>query len=154
MAENVEWLADQQAGNAKLAVWAHNVHIASLHQPLNMGAILRARYQARYLRVGTSFYQGSFTVFGAEPHAFSAPSPAADTYNYTLGHTGLSLYALDISSDMRGVLPGVVAGWLQGPHALLNYGVGGEDLQMDGSLPYWFDVIVHIQQITPSQVLR
>jgi erythromycin esterase len=150
MAENVEWLADQRANNAKMVVWAHNVHIASLRQSPNMGALLRTRYQARYLRIGTSFYQGSFTVFGAGPRVFTAPAPGADTYNFALGHAGLPLYAL----DMRAVPPGSVADWLQGPHALLNYGVGGEDLQMEGSLQYWFDVIIHIQQFTPSHLLQ
>src|SRR5262249_3127770 len=120
MAENVEWLADQQASNAKMVVWAHNVHIASLHQPLNMGALLRTPYQARSLRIGTSFYQGSFTVFGYGSRVFSAPAPGAETYNFALGHAGPSLYAL----DMRAVPAGSMADWLQGPHSLLNYGVG------------------------------
>lgn len=154
MAENVEWLYDQQrgapGGAGKIVIWAHNVRIASLHQPQNMGAILRARYQDGSLRIGTSFFQGSFTILrGGPASVLTAPTPAADSYNSALGSIGAPLYALDIHPPP----PGAVTDWIAGPHALINFGVGGQDLEMDGSLRYWFDVVVHIQRLTPSHLL-
>jgi hypothetical protein len=37
---------------------------------------------------------------------------------------------------------------------LLNYGVGGQNLDTDGSLQYWFDVIISFHDITPSHLLN
>jgi erythromycin esterase len=150
MAENVEWLHDQQGANARIVLWAHNVHIASLHQPKSMGAYLRERYNDGYLRLGTSFYQGSYTVFrGGTAQAVSVPTPGADTYNSTLGHAEIPLYILDI----RQTPAGPVTDWAQGPHGLLNYGVGGQDLEAVGSLQFWFNIVVHVQTMTPSHLL-
>jgi erythromycin esterase len=150
MAENVEWLHNQSGGTARIALWAHNTHIASLHQPQNMGAYLRARYQDAYLRVGTSFYQGSYTVLrGGPPQVATVPPPNSDSYNYTLGHAEVPRYILDI----RQTPSGAVTDWAQGPHGLLGYGVGGQDLEAVGALQYWFNVIVHAQVMTPSHLL-
>ncbi len=148
MADNVAWLHDDAGLQGKMVVWAHNVHVGSLKSK-NMGALLRARYQADYRPIGTSFYQGTDTIFGNGPATFQTPTPGTDTYNYALGSVGLPQYML----DLRQVPAGPVNDWVQGPHGLLNYGVGGEDLEMLGSLQYWFDAIVHIETITPSHVL-
>lgn len=149
MADNVAWLHDQAGGQGKMVVWAHNVHIGSLKVTKNMGAFLRRWYQESYRLIGTSFYQGKDTIFQGESTIFQTPTPGTDTYNYALGSVGLPLYLL----SLRDVPTGPVNAWIQGPHPLLNYGVGGEDLEMLGSLQYWFDAIAQIETITPSHVL-
>jgi erythromycin esterase len=152
MADNVAWWHDYSGANAGIVVWAHNTHIAKLRQPAkSMGEFLYEKYQGSYRPIGTSFFQGSFRIFGGgSTQVFTAPTPAADTYNYALGSVGFPRYLLDI----RQAPAGPVQAWLQGPYTLLNYGVGGQDLETDGSLQYWFDVIVALQSITPSHLLN
>jgi erythromycin esterase len=152
MADNVAWWRDYSGDNARMVVWAHNTHIAKLREPAkSMGEFLYEQYHESYRPVGTSFYQGSFSIFGAgATRVFTASTPAADTYNYALGSVGIPRYLLDI----RQAPAGPVHDWLQGPYVLLNYGVGGQDLETDGSLQYWFDVIIAFHDITPSHLLN
>src|SRR5260221_10133136 len=153
LAENAAWIHEHDAGSAPHSiVWAHDVHIAndtsySSPDSRNMGGELRARYQASYLAMGTTLYQGAFRIY-QYPQSFiqQVAAPGRDTYNYTLGQADLPLYLL----DLRNVPPGPVGAWASGPAVLLNYGLGGEDLSGSGALSQWFDVIIHIQKTTPS----
>jgi erythromycin esterase len=149
MAENVEWLHDQGIANARIVLWAHNVHIGRLHVPLSMGTYLSRQYQDGYRPIGLSFFDGAFTVFGP-PHAVDVHAPAAGTYNATLASVGLTLYALDIQRTP----PGPVTDWAHGPHELINYGVGGEDLTLNGALQSWYDALIFVRTMTPSHLLR
>ncbi len=160
MAENVAWLHDQGGGHVKMVLWAHNAHIANDPSynrygphPENMGAFLREWYQQSYRPIGTSFYQGTCSIFpGGSYTTLTLPTPATDTYNYTLGSVGIPRYIL----DLRQVPAGPVTAWMQGPRRLISIGFGGEQLGLlsSGSLQQWFDVIIHFQTITPSKVLH
>src|SRR5262249_30692117 len=134
--------------NARIVVWAHNIHIARLDSLPSMGTYLSRHYQDGYRPIGLSFYKGSFTVFGP-PHAMSLSAPAAGTYNATFANAGSPLYALAIGQTP----PGPVTAWAHGPHELINYGVGGQDLTMHGSLQSWYDAIVFVRNMTPSVLL-
>jgi erythromycin esterase len=148
MSDNVTWLHDQGIANARIVLWAHNVHIGRLHVPVSMGTYLSRQYQDGYRPIGLSFYEGSFTVFGP-PRTRSVSAPAPGTYNYALGNATVPLYALDI----RQTPAGPVTDWAHGPHALINYGVGGEDLTMDGSLQAWYDAVLFVRIMTPAHRL-
>lgn len=151
MAENVAWLHDHEGNGTKIVLWAHNLHIANLRQPSSMGTFLRQWYKENYIAIGTSFYQGSFHIFtSGSPKIFIAAAPGTDTYNYELGKAGIPRYILDIRSTPTGA----VTDWIQGTHRLINYGVGGEDLEAVGPLQHWFDVIIHFQSITASHLLN
>jgi erythromycin esterase len=152
MAENVSWMYDHAAGSApKLMVWAHDAHIASdttypASDGRNMGGELRARFQERYLALGTTLTQGTFRTYQYPSSSVEqVPAPDATTYNATLGQVGLPFYLL----DLRHLPPGPVATWASS-HTLLNYGLGGEDLRTTGPLSQWFDVLLHVQKTTPS----
>jgi erythromycin esterase len=148
MADNVAWLHDQGIANAKIVLWAHNVHIGRLHVSVSMGTFLSRQYQDGYRPIGMSFSQGSFTAFGP-PHTVTVPASAPGTYNDTLGGAAGPLYSL----DLRQTPAGPVSDWAHGPHALINYGVGGEDLTMDGSLQAWYDAVLFARIMTPSHRL-
>ncbi len=66
MAENVSWIVEleEQIGNGKVLISAHDGHIAKAPQnPLQnqiMGKLLAERYGERYYSLGTDFFQGSF----------------------------------------------------------------------------------------------
>jgi len=150
MAENVAWLRSYEGAGAKIVLWAHNTHIANLRRPASVGTFLRQWFKGSYLAVGTSFYQGTFNIFtSGQPRILTVTPPGADTYNYTLGNAGIPRYILDI----RRTPAGPVMDWAQGAHRLINYGVGGQDLDAVGPLQHWFDVIVHFQTITASHLL-
>jgi erythromycin esterase len=153
MAENVAWIYEHDAGGTPHSVvWAHDVHIANdttyaSQDGRNLGGELRARYQASYLAIGTTLYQGTFRTY-QYPHSSiqQVAAPGQGTFNYTLGQTDLPLYLLDLDN----VPPGPFSAWASGPAVLRNYGLGGEDLSTSCALSQWFDVIVHIQKTTPS----
>lgn len=154
MAENVAWIHDHEAGsNPKMIVWAHDVHIANntfygSQDGRNMGGELRARYKNGYLAIGTTLYRGTFRSYSYPTSTIQTISPPAhNTYNYTLGQVGLPLYMLDLDN----LPPGPVKNWALSSATLINYGLGGEDLSAPALLSQSFDVIIHIQNTTPSK---
>jgi erythromycin esterase len=157
MAENIVWLHEHGAGGGKMVLWAHNVHIGTLEA--SMGMHLREHYQALYLPLGFSFYQGSFNAFGVTDNGqstdrqdFTIRAPSTDSSNYTLGSVHVSLYIL----DLRTAPGGPVSQWLDEPHRFLMISAGYSDKYQSKyytPLSLWksFDVIIHIQKITASQ---
>lgn len=156
MAENVAWIHEHEAGkHPKLIVWAHDAHIANdtfygSSDGRNMGGELRARYKDGYLALGTTLYQGTFRSYSYPASTIKTISPPArNTYNYTLGQAGLPLYMLDLDN----IPPGPVRDWTLSSATFLSYGLGGEDLSAPIQLGQSFDVIIHIQNTTPSKHL-
>ena len=159
MAENITWLHEQTQNGKKLVLWAHDGHIATGEQPA-MGSYLRERYGANYLAVGMSFYEGSFNAVGLGDKGQSTPVQHFDvqlsdpgSYNDTLGHLGLSLYAL----DLRHLPDGAADQWLQVPHNFAMIGAGNDSRRESYMnllfLPHYFDVLIHIQKVSASHLL-
>src|SRR5205823_5679686 len=90
----------------------------------------REHYQALYLPLGFSFYQGSFNAFGVADNGqstdrqdFTIRVPTTDSSNYTLGSVHVSLYIL----DLRTAPGGPVSQWLDEPHRFLMISAGYSD---------------------------
>ena len=158
MAENIDWLHEHADGGSKMVLWAHDVHIQTMAQSgsTTMGMHLRERYQSQYLAIGTSFYQGSFNARGENGtlHSFSVQASEQESYNDMFGHAGFSLFAL----DLRHIPGGEVRQWMNGPHGFLTVGAvynsaAGNTYYSSLSLPQSFDVIIHIQKVTASQLI-
>jgi erythromycin esterase len=153
MAENVAWIHDHESNtNPKIIVWAHDGHIANdtsypSRDGRNMGGELRTRYKNSYFPIGTTLYQGTMRIYDYPTGVLQAiPPPSPNTYNYTLGQTGLPLYML----DLRKIPPGHAGDWARSPAIFINYGLGGENLSTRAVLSQWFVVIIHIQNTTPA----
>lgn len=58
MATNIEWILKEEGDGAKIALWAHNSHIAV--QPGRMGDFLRKAFGDRMVVFGMTFNQGGF----------------------------------------------------------------------------------------------
>ena len=108
------------------------------------------------LAIGMSFYQGSFNTVGEDSNlqTFTIQAPNQESYNYTFGNVGFSLYAL----DLRHIPGGEVRQWMNGPHGFLTIGsvyksAAGDTFYESLSLPQSFDVVIHIQKVTASQLL-
>jgi len=166
MAENIGWLHEHTDGGGKLVLWAHDEHIMTAVQSVQsgyptMGMHLRERYQSQYLAIGTSFYQGSFNVVeqdnsGKITHlqAFTIQPLDQESYNALFGQVDLALFAL----DLRHLPGGSVGQWMKGPHGFLMItgiynSASAVTYYASLSLPQSFDVIIHIQQVTASQLI-
>src|SRR5262249_55171645 len=112
MADNVVWLHDHGIADARIVLWAHDVHIGRLSA--RMGTFLDRQYQGGYRPIGLTFYDGSYTVL-VPPHAETVLPAPTGTYNYALGSADLPLYAL----DLRQTPAGPVTDWAHGPHDLI-----------------------------------
>ena len=95
MAENVAWLAETRYPGAKIALWAHNGHIAARSAGSNfatMGEHLRQRYGPAYVRIGFAFDRGTITAFGGSLGTKTvAPAPPG-TLESVLNGVGPEFY--------------------------------------------------------------
>jgi erythromycin esterase len=161
MAENIAWLHEQTQSGKKLALWAHEQHLAAANdEPPAMGWYLRQRYGTSYLALGTSFYEGSFNAHGVDNknqltpiQPFHVQLSEPGSYNDTYGHLGLSLFAL----DLRHLANGATDQWVQVPHYFAMVGAvydeNPDSINTLLFLPHYFDVIIHIQKVTASHLL-
>ena len=161
MAENVAWLHEHADGGGKMVLWAHDGHIGvadrinAIESAVTMGKHLRQQYGTDYVAIGLSFYQGAFNSSGTnvvQVFTEQAP-PGQDSYNAALGSPGLPLYLL----DLRHAPSGAVSQWLAGPYVFHKVSEvyytdnpGYDDVTV--SLGTYFDVVLHVQKITPSQL--
>jgi len=159
MADNIAWLHERTQSGKKMVLWAHDVHIATGEQSV-MGWYLRERYGTLYLAVGMSFYEGSFNARRQNDKNQDTPVQPFDvqlsdpgSYNDTFGHLGLSLFAL----DLRHLPDGAAVQWLQVPHDFALIYAWYDSLRASYMfllfLPQYFDVIIHIQKVTASQLI-
>jgi erythromycin esterase len=172
MAENIHWLHEHAPGGAKMVLWAHNWHIGTLAErrhdrsgkvllPFNwMGVNLRQRYREHYLTIGFSFFEGSHNAILFNKDGIVLPRqirvhtivPASqESYHSTLAKAG-QLYLL----DLRSLPAGEVSDWFDGPQAFRDYGaehMADDDNYQDVSLSAWFDAIIQVDKISPTQLL-
>ena len=176
MAENASWWHDQVG---KTIIWAHNGHV-SYHTMLQqiypekvMGTFLRERFGEQYVSLGFSFGQGQFnaqtrTASGVsrEITTFSLGAPRPDSSNAVLQGVELERYLLDLRHA-----PESVQAWLAEPRPFRivpaavspdpqereaqSYTTGfAKDGKQTGSLRQWFDLIIHLDQITAAQRVK
>lgn len=141
MAENVQWLLEQEGRDARMVAWAHNGHVsfdagAYAYQP--MGALLRQAYGREYLVLGFAFNRGSFQAraWARDPERRSqgsqtftvgpAPKPSLDA---ALARAGIPLFALDLR-----LLPpdGPARWWWSGRHRARSVGAVFSEAGSDG----------------------
>ena len=113
MAENVVWLAETRYPGTKIALWAHNFHIAAQSAGagmVTMGEHLRRHFGPAYVRVGFAFDRGTITAGGGTVGTKNvAPAPPG-TLESVLNSIGPELYL-----SLRTLRAGdPVAAWLDG----------------------------------------
>ena len=116
-------------------------------------------YLDHYLTIGFSFFEGAHNailmdkeenVLVPERQAYPTVPASKESYHYTLAKAG-DLYLL----DLRSVPAGEVRAWLEGPHLFRDFGAEhiNEASYPTLSLPKWFDVLLQIEKINPTQLL-
>ncbi|WP_329027028.1 erythromycin esterase family protein [Streptomyces sp. NBC_00690] len=165
-AENVLWW--QQHTGHKVLFWSSSSHTAHARTRVvsfppdpaatpsrNAGSYLREHLGARYLSIGLTFGAGELATYTGAP-AYRVPRPVPPLVESVLDDEALGDYLLNLRTDT----PQQVADWLaRTTHSRL---VGpGHDPRRDtdhhmtgGSLAEWFDVLVHLRQVTPARPFR
>ncbi len=171
LAEQVIWLHEQTSAGAKMVLWAHNWHVGTWGvwhlgpekdlAPFQwMGIELRQRYRKQYLALGFSFGEGMHNALAIDeegkllihprPPFLIAPKRAG-SYEQVLARAGRQ-YVL----DLRAAPVGEVREWLEGPHpfrVLNDVHHSEEDNYHQAPLSRWFDVLLYLEQISPSHLL-
>jgi erythromycin esterase len=166
MAANAAWWYDHVG---KTVVWAHDAHIAKrtmlpkVYPDAMTGTFLRERYGDKYITIATSFGQGAYTAMETDPNAPAKrgatsrmitikldPLPADSSMAVLNQVKGLG-YIL----DLRGAPPAVRT-WLEQPRSF-QIGLASavddpkwlaDNTLVTGALPSWFDVLVHLREVT------
>ena len=157
MAENVEWIADDNPG-AKIVLWAANGHVRYAPFPdFNpMGRYLRERFGRGIVSFGFSFNEGSFRAVetGRIPREFTVKPLPKGSLDRTLASVGIPLFALDLRDLPK---DGPVARWYAKPHPMRNIGGVYSEKRADSpdpiastSWPQAFDVIVFVDRTTAT----
>jgi erythromycin esterase len=163
MAENVEWILEQEGPGAKIVLWAHNYHV--MNNPggtLTMGTELRERFGDEMVTVGFSFFSGTFNAVPYDPatgygalKALGAPPPPKDSYGYHFRGADMPRLIL----DLRGIdFDSTATDWIPGPRRFRSIGAVYDPDQSAGyyyqsRLPVEFDLIVYFQSTTASALL-
>lgn len=136
MAENIAWLLENQYPQGKMAIWAHNGHVARDARGIFDGAIvsmgmhLARRFDSDLVVVGFAFGEGAFEAVVHEegnrrPLREVAIGPAPDeTLDAVLARAGIPVFLLDLRH-----VDNEVAAWLQQPQITREIGAFFKDPQ-------------------------
>lgn len=123
--ENIKLIAEMQAPESKLVVWAHNGHICSdeyvMQELLNfgtgngfykentitketlLGCMLREEFGDKYFNIGFEFYSGGFTAieFRKKIKEFTVSAPENNAMSYLLNKAKVKgdCYFLELNKD-------------------------------------------------------
>jgi erythromycin esterase-like protein len=167
MAETLDRLVahlEQQGGHPKVVVWAHNSHLGDARATdmggqgeLNVGQLVRERYDDDAVLVGFSTYTGTVTAASnwdapAERKRVRAALP--DSYEALFHNTGLSRFLLTLRGDNEAVVG------LREPRLERAIGViyRPETERLShyfyATLPDQFDVVIHFDQTRAVEPLE
>jgi erythromycin esterase len=160
MADNVKWLLENETGNQKIVLWAHNLHVG-FDQSFGvkwMGWHLKNRFAQNYLSVGFSFARGMFTALDEDAGMILRPVNIErvkdpESLEAFLGTVAVPHYYLDLRTttpEARNWL-----GQLRPMHtigALVSLRRGSHLLDL--KILEAHDILIHFDQTTASVLLR
>ena len=149
MAENVAWIAAHQPPGTKLALWAHNGHVARAAGA--MGSLLAARFGSAYRVFGFAMGEGEYTAIGPRGlAAYPAPPPAPGSVEAVLRRMGMPRLVL----DLRGAATERNGAWLAEPHLFRAIGALATDMQFTSTpVATRFDALIYFDRTTASRPL-
>lgn len=156
MAENVEWLLKQSGTGAKIAVWAHNLHVRNAGMG-TMGGRLRSTHGNDVILCGFDFYKGTFNAEKYEGSVFNgrgpqnSDTPPGDSYEYAFRASAIPRFIL----NMREIGS---TGWIAGPHRSRQILEQYDEALIESyyyacQLSSWFDVVIYFQDTNASTLL-
>jgi erythromycin esterase len=127
MAENLMYLVDQAAPEAKFILWEHNSHIGvdNAENP-NLGYRLREKYGNEYFAFGFEFYQGAFqtrtllaTKLLGDLKEVTLPPATVGSLPWYLARTNLGILMMNLRASISNPL---VERWLDSPQIVHHVG--------------------------------
>lgn len=161
MADTVNWILENEPPGVRVALWAHNFHVASAPYPGHpftfAGMHLKNQLRADYLSVGFIFNHGGFQSFDltAQNTFFLLKGfkvgPYADSYGTAMARTGFPSFFLDLRE-----LPetGPVHEWFAEPHVykwMDSVYANEKDIQFLFRLPETFDAVIFIDETSRAR---
>jgi erythromycin esterase len=159
MAENVQWLMRQAGPGARMMLWAHNGHVASVSGW--MGGALRTAYGDDYVNLGFLFGTGGFNAYGFEGgrytslRAFSASLVPEGSLESVFVATGRPLLLFDTRLIAGG---GSAAAPLAGPISMRSIGAVYNPAYeantfVSAVFPSDYQLLMFVQSAAPSTLL-
>ena len=159
MADNIEWIADQNPG-AKVVIWAHNLHVG--YSPYSgissMGGYLRNMFGPQMMNFGFAFNQGSFQSKDmSDPQQklrnFTVDSAPEGSLDRALAATKIPIFALDLRHLPK---DGPVSQWFSQPHRSRSVGSGYSDalaprLWSETPIAEEFDALLFVEKTTAAR---
>lgn len=156
LADNITWWLEEST--TKIVYWGGIAHtavgdpraVSPAPEPIehrNAGAYLRERLGPDYVSIGLTFHHGLAP--------FEIPPPPEGFADHVLGEVAMDAYLL----DLRQKCPPSVESWLRSPTRTRLIGPAfdpgdNESFHMSGgSLKDWFDILIHVNEISPAQPL-
>jgi erythromycin esterase len=159
MAENVAWLAEFLGQDSRLVLWAHNYHVST--QEGAMGQWLRLAFGDDMVVLGFTHAEGQFTAVtqsgssfvGRDVHTLDPVRPLS--YEHHLASASSPQFFLDLRVP---VATSDSTSWLPGPRNARGIGCCFDPLAPSRywslqSLPALYDIIIHFDRTTATQVL-
>ncbi len=165
MAENSLWIRDLFGTEAKVSLWAHNVHVANNDDyggGKSMGYWLNEELGELYQVVGFSFSLGSFTAVGVDSQGnYTSPgtheitiSPRNSSINFIFHHAAHSNFAFHLDAVPVG---SQWQAWLSSPRPMLGIGA----VYADYPLAYYLTIdiqrhynwIIHFDRTSASELI-
>jgi erythromycin esterase len=156
MAENAIWLQERLGDDARLVLWAHNLHVAN--RASAMGSDLRAHYGDDLVIVGFTHGTGTFTARGPasfDPYTHQLTMIFPGSYEEYFSELGIPRFILDFRGrDYSGLSPDAWL-WSRYSRAIGSGYDGGhaEGFWAVQDLPWMYDVIVHVQTTRATTLL-
>jgi erythromycin esterase len=164
MAENIQWIYTTM-GVSKLSLWAHDGHVASAPTIFcggpSMGYLLKQQLNDKYLIIGTTLSNGTFTVKDGSQFSFPLTTLSVQaesmksTSNYLLGKAQSANFILNLNQPRSDALLNT---WLTASRSLLLVGASydvnkPEQAYYTIPLKGTFDVLIHFRDTTPTHLL-
>jgi erythromycin esterase len=163
MAENIRWILDQEGPDAKMVVWAHNVHVQApakrLYWGWLMGAHLRRMFGTDMVAFALIFNQGLFqaTDSSSRRRRQFTVEPAPDgSLDAMLAAAGLRVAAIDLHGLPK---EGPVAEWFGEPLAMrslwdpYNEQQPPERYFFDRLITQFYDALLFVEKTTSVRPL-
>ena len=119
MKENIDWILEHEGSNAKVLVWAHNMHVMYDSMPWNslpgkekgyfklMGLCLKDSYRDELYTIGFDFNKGRFLankpagLGGKELTVYDIASAPSGTLANTLSKVPSNMFFIDIATASK-----------------------------------------------------
>jgi erythromycin esterase len=161
MAENMDWLFSQY-GNIKIALWAHNEHVAKNGQFLgfninSLGGNLKAKYGTAYQVIGFSMGSGDFKAYNLlnnRLETMKLDAPLTNSFNFSFTQVDEPSYGVKLADLQKRYFWN---GRLSSSRPFLSIGAGFNAERVENyfdtiRLDQLYDVIFHFDSTNPSRV--